>query len=256
MDDNIYYSLASSDENWTCFGCVLPHNFSDSSLESGSTLENSTYVASLSSSSTSNVSARVPIDSSLKSCFINTRSLRNKNTDLQLMVDVDHFPIIALTETWFDSNYLDCELGFPDYNIHRHDRKSGRGGGVLLAVHKDLVSIRRMDLEQDSLEILFRKIQQRTRDSVLFGVVYRPPGAYMDFSLSFRNCLDKISRTQFSSVILTGDFNFPNITWHTVTPTLSDPHTLDFCSIVNDHFFLNAILLLQGLSMAQPIFWT
>lgn len=76
---------------------------------------------------------------------------------------------------------MDCELGLHDYNIHRNDRKSGRGGGVLLAVHKDLVSIRRMDLEQDSLEILFCEIQQRTRDSVLFGAVYRPPGASMDF---------------------------------------------------------------------------
>ena len=37
-------------------------------------------------------------------------------------------------------------------------------------------------------------------------------------------------------MILTGDFNFPNIDWHSVSPTLSDPHTLDFCSIVNDHF--------------------
>lgn len=109
-------------------------------------------------------------------------------------------------------------------------------GGVLLAVHKDLVSIGRMDLEQDSLEILFCEIQQRTRDSVLFGVVHRPSGANMDFSLSFRNWLDKISRTRFSSVILTGDFNFPNIDWHTVSPTLSDPRTSDFCSIVNDHF--------------------
>ena len=98
-------------------------------------------------------------------------------------------------------------------------------GGVLLAVHKDLVSIPRMDLEPDSLEILFCDIQQRTRDSVLCGVVYRPPGANMDFSLSFRNWLDKISRTRFSSVILTGDFNFPVIDWHTVSPTLSDPHT-------------------------------
>lgn len=37
-------------------------------------------------------------------------------------------------------------------------------------------------------------------------------------------------------MILAGDFNFPNIDWHTVSPTLSDPHTLNFCSTVNDHF--------------------
>lgn len=43
------------------------------------------------------------------------------------MVDMDHFPIIALSEMSLDSNYLDCELGLHDYNIHRHDRKFGRG---------------------------------------------------------------------------------------------------------------------------------
>lgn len=176
-------------------------------------------MASLSSSSFSNDSFGVPADSSLKCCLINTHSLQNKVTELQLMVDMDHFPIIALTETWLDSNYLDCELGLQDYNIHHHHRKSGSGGGVLLAVHKDLVSIRRMDLEQDLLEILPCKIQLRTRDSVMFGVVYRPPSANMDFSLSFRKCLEKINRTRFSSVILVGDFNFPNIDWYTVSPT-------------------------------------
>ena len=64
MDDNTYYSLASSYENWTCFGFALPYNFSDSFFESASTLtlENSTHVASLSSSSISNVSAGVHAD--------------------------------------------------------------------------------------------------------------------------------------------------------------------------------------------------
>ena len=126
MDNNIYYSLASSDENWTCFGCALLYNFSDSFFESASMLENSTHLASLCSTSTSNVLAGVHADSSLKCCLINIRSFRNKVTELQLMVDMDHFPIIALTETWLDSNYLDCEHGLHDYNIHCHDRKSGR----------------------------------------------------------------------------------------------------------------------------------
>ena len=129
---------------------------------------------------------------------------------------VSHFNLAAIY-----LHYLDCQLGLHNYNIHRRDRKSGRGGGVLLAVHKDGSWTR-------FIGNLFCEIQQRMRDSVLFGVLYRPPGANMDFSVSFWNCLDKISRTLFSSVILAGDFNFPSIVWHTVSPTLSDPHTLDF----------------------------
>ena len=55
--------------------------------------------------------------------------------------------------------------------------KSGKGVGVPLAVHKDLVSIPKMHLEQDSfVEILFCEIQQRM--GVLFGVVYRSPSAF------------------------------------------------------------------------------
>ena len=91
---------------------------------------------------------------------------------------------------------------------------------------------------------------------MLFGVVYRPPGANMDLSLSFRNCLDKISRTRFSSVILAGHFNFPNIDWHTVSPTLSDPHTLDFCSIANDYFLSQCNFALDTANILDLILTT
>ena len=66
-------------------------------FESASTLENSAHVAGCSSSSFSNDSFGVPADSSLICCLINTRSLGNKISELQLMVDMSHFPIIALT---------------------------------------------------------------------------------------------------------------------------------------------------------------
>lgn len=121
----------------------------------------------------------------------------------------------------------------------------------------NLVSIRRMDLKLDSLGTLFCEIQQKTRDSVSFGVVYRPTGANMDLSLSFRNCLNKISRTRFSSVILAGDFNFPNIDWHSLTNIeWSSYFRLTSVQLWMTIFCLKAILLLLGLLMAQPIFWT
>ena len=52
------------------------------------------HVVGLSSSSFSNDSFGFPVDSSLKRCLINSRSLRNKISELQLMVDMDHFQLL------------------------------------------------------------------------------------------------------------------------------------------------------------------
>ena len=72
---------------------------------------------------------------------------------------------------------MDFELGLEDYSIHRRDSQDRRGGGVLLAVHRNLISIRRRDLETDGTEIAMVEICQKSKDSVLFGVCYRPPNA-------------------------------------------------------------------------------
>ena len=83
----------------------------------------------------------------LRCVLLNARSLRNKVLDLQALLLEDYFPMIAITETWLDSSFLDFELGLNDYCVHRKDRQDRRGGGVLLAVHTELISIRRRDLE-------------------------------------------------------------------------------------------------------------
>ena len=77
----------------------------------------------------------------LQCLLLNTRSLRNKTLDLQALLLEDYFPVIAITETWLDSSFMDFELGLNDYSVHRKDREDRRGGGALLAVHTNLTSI-------------------------------------------------------------------------------------------------------------------
>ena len=62
--------------------------------------------------------------------------------------------------------------------------------------------------------------------------------AKMEYSLILRQCLEKIDATRFTTFYLVGDFNFPCIDWHSISPTSSDAHTLDFCSMLNDHFLV------------------
>ena len=57
--------------------------------------------------------------------------LRNKVLDLQALLLEDYFPVIAITETWLDSSFMDFELGVNDYCVHHKDRQDRRGGGVL-----------------------------------------------------------------------------------------------------------------------------
>ena len=58
-----------------------------------------------------------------------------------------------------------------------YSARSGKNEGVAgvpLAVHRNLIAIRRSDLEIDGAEIVIIEICQKSKDSVLFGVCYRP----------------------------------------------------------------------------------
>ena len=236
MKNEIYQALASSDEEWLCCDCALPQ-FTDSFFSE--TSEGNVSVDSEVLPTSPNTAAkRVVASNTLRCLLINARSLRNIVLDLQALLIEKHTPIVAITETWLDAGFMDFELGMKDYSINRKDRQNRRGGGVLLAVHRNLIAIRRSDLEIDDAEIVMVEICQKSKDSVLFGVCYRPPNAKMEYSLILRRCLERIDATRFSTCYLVGDFNFPCIDWHTISPTSTDALTLDFCSMLNDHFLV------------------
>jgi len=79
--------------------------------------------------------------------FQNVRGLRTKLFDLRIaMASVsEDFDIIVLVETWLNDGILNSELGLENFNIYRLDRTPtnsvySRGGGVLIAVRKNLLS--------------------------------------------------------------------------------------------------------------------
>ena len=235
MRNEMYHALASSDEEWICCDCALPRFsesfFSNTSLEENVSIEPEVSIPS------NDVCNRKKSSNSLRCLLINARSLRNKILDLQALLLENYIPIAKITETLLDAGFMDFELGMKDYSIHRRDRQDRRGG-VLLAVHRNLIAIRRSDLEINDAEIVMVEICQKSKDSVLFGVCYRPPNAKMEYSLILQQCLDRIDATRFSTCYLVGDFNFPCIDWHTISPTSTDALTLEFCSMINDRFLV------------------
>ena len=92
-----------------------------------------------------------------------------------------------------------------------------------MAVHTDLISIRRRDLEyNNNIETVMVEICQKSKDNVLFGVCYRPPSADVEYSFKLRQCMERIEMTRFATCYLAGDFNFPSINWHSISATSSD----------------------------------
>ena len=66
---------------------------------------------------------------------LNARSIINKKTELNIMVDDIKPHIIGITESWANNDITDAELGLEGYVMFRKDRMGRRGGGVLLFIY-------------------------------------------------------------------------------------------------------------------------
>ena len=75
--------------------------------------------------------------------------------------------MVAVTETCLKQEIDNCEL-LPDnsFKIYRKDRANGIGGGGMLAVRNNILSIRRKDLESDQTEMLACEIRPETKKVV------------------------------------------------------------------------------------------
>ena len=91
--------------------------------------------------------------------YLNDRSLKSVTTNVNkvrvfsALIKLSQSDIYGITETWLNSNILDSGL-FPErYILYRKDREHTvqhkRGGGILMAFKKEIISRRRADLEPD-----------------------------------------------------------------------------------------------------------
>ena len=142
----------------------------------------------------------------------NSRSLVNKFTQLQHLVYTSHFDIIGITETWLSSSIFDNEILPTNYSIFRRDR-CGRGGGVLLAVRNpiEVISV----FSHPTIELLTVVLSLPLLLTVC--IVYIPPNASNVLHLSLHDYICQLVSHSLSEVLIIGDFNYPNISWSTLS---------------------------------------
>ena len=161
---------------------------------------------------------------------LNSRSLVNKEEELQTFIDHMDPDIICITESWFDGSVPNTSHIPRGYKMIRKDRseefqqkyKVNKGGGVAIVYKAHLKITQKENLSEKEEDILW--VHVNNRNSFLLGVVYRP---------SYSNMLDEnegdsllelsIQRaTEITNrMIITGDFNV-NLN----EPETSNPSTL------------------------------
>ena len=84
--------------------------------------------------------------------------------------------VLWLNETFLKPDIPDSLYSVPGFTIFRRDRRIKNGGGILAFVNDELSSIRRTDLEDSNLEILWLEIAPfKSKRSLLLAGIYRPP---------------------------------------------------------------------------------
>ena len=115
--------------------------------------------------------------------------------------------ILFLTETFLKPDNPDVLYAVPGFSIHRHDRVSRCGGGVLVFVNDDLKLKRRDDLEDLDLEVIWLEVFPfKSNRSLFISGIYRPPW----YSLADDTRLEKNIEQAYllnNELILLGDWN-------------------------------------------------
>lgn len=130
---------------------------------------------------------------------------------------IDSYDVLLFTESWLNESVKSDELEMFGYVLYRCDRSAstsqcGRGGGVLIAVKKHLSSSL-LPIQLNNLEQVFVSVTME-KSILIFGCVYLPPRSstivYEQYCLTVDFVLQQY---RYNAVILTGDFNLPNVTW-------------------------------------------
>ena len=157
----------------------------------------------------------------MKLVNFNARCLSNKFAQLSDFVAEEDPDIITISESWLTSDIPSQEFTPANYCCFRLDRninfytqgtyqRDARGGVLILA--KSSLDPTALDEGSVEAEILWIKICPSQNTPIAIGVCYRPETDELPIISKINQSITSICQTE-NDVILTGDFNFRNISW-------------------------------------------
>ena len=122
--------------------------------------------------------------------------------------------IISLTESHLNDDILDAEIKIDGFYAIRQDRASSPKGGIITYIKDSVSTTAKVVATGSKGHIEYLCIYFRDKN-LLFITIYRPPSEnHQQFYEILKIIDDFITSLPTSpSIVLTGDFNYPNIRW-------------------------------------------
>ena len=209
-----------------------------------------------------------PVQSAVKICHSNIRSLNKTNLDHINFDLCPYFDIICLSETnLFSSRKIDFDLNLPGFQKpFQLDRENQRGGGVCVYISDTIGAIRHTELEKPNLEAIWLEIKCLYNKKFFLCVCYRPPNSSVDFWDEFNESILNVrNHDPLCNLIIAGDLNAHigtrnwqklksvceghNLTTHIDKPTRYSSGT----STVLDQFITNMYDRVRNVSITDPV---
>ena len=171
---------------------------------------------------------------------VNCQSIISKKAEFQELINTHKPDIVCATETWLAGHHCDGEIGDPlsfinKFEIHRRDRTNRQGGGVFVAVRKDVKSSRQSEIETDC-ENVWVKLEIPNSPNIYICSYYRPNVNDNESNIALTTSLERLPRN--CSTYIAGDFNYPGIKWPEATIQANTPYYnlhADFIDTLHDH---------------------
>lgn len=138
---------------------------------------------------------------------LNIRSINTGFDEFVNYINDYDFDIVAVTETWLNSEIPVTRYAIPGYKFVRQDRCHRRGGGVGIYVKYNLkFSLINFDIDTSNFECVFIQYEINKK-KILVASVYREPNSNFEIFLSqFEDLLSRCVPS-YDHVIFMGDIN-------------------------------------------------
>ena len=174
----------------------------------------------------------------LKSLYINACSMGNKQEELETVVQLGKYDLIAIMETGWDESH-DWNTLIEDYRLFRRDRQVRRVVELPSYVRKwtDCEELRLRN-SHDQVESLWVKTaDQSSKGHLAAAVCYRPPDQEEAVDEAF--LLQRQEVSCLRALLLMEDFNHPDICWDSAT--VGGRQSKRFLESVEDNFLVQVI---------------
>ena len=116
--------------------------------------------------------------------------------------------VFFMSETKLKPKSPDSLYAVPGFSIHCQDRKGDKGGaGVMAFVNDELRCVRRTDLEDSNLEIIWLEIFPfKSKRPLLIAGIYRPPSSLKEKDQGLERNIESAYLLNKETILL-GDFN-------------------------------------------------